>query len=253
MNDPSTQGINIPGPVVALLRRHDLMRTLVQRQVVAEAVGAVVVSADEQQQLLNNYRQRNNLLQDDAALQEHLRQRGLNHSDLIWQLELPLRIQRHSQELFGAKAEQRFLERKNSLDQVVYSLLRLKDRFLAQELYLQISEGESDFAQLAAQYAEGPERTTRGVVGPVALTQSHPALAEQLRTNPPGTLLEPFQVQEWWLVVRLERYIPANFDAAMNNKMCAELLEQWIQDETTQDRPKRRPTRPRRLSVQTFP
>ena len=232
MTDPGPQGINIPGPVVGLLRRHDLLRSLVQRQVVAEAVGAVVVSADEQQQLLNAYRQRNRL-QDNGTLQDHLLQRGLDQADLIWQLELPLRIQRQSQVLFGPKAEQRFLERKNSLDQVVYSLLRLKDGFLARELYLQISEGESDFAELAAQHGEGPERTTRGVMGPVPLTQAHPDLAERLRTNAPGTLIEPFQIQEWWLVVRLERYLPANFDAAINNKMCAELFEQWIQEETT--------------------
>ena len=232
MTDPGPQGINIPGPVVGLLRRHDLLRSLVQRQIVAEAVVAVVVTADEQQQLLNAYRQRNRL-EEDGALQNHLRQRGLDQADLIWQLELPLRSQRHSQELFGPKAEQRFLERKNSLDQVVYSLLRLKDGFLARELYLQISEGESDFAALAAQHAEGPERTTRGVMGPVPLTQAHPALAERLRTNAPGKLMEPFQIQEWWLVVRLERYLPANFDAAMNNRMCTELFEQWIQEETT--------------------
>ena len=70
-------------------------------------------------------------------------------------------------------------------------------------------------------------------MGPVPLTQAHPALAERLRTNAPGTLMEPFQIQEWWLVVRLERYLPANFDAAMNNKMCAELFEQWVLEETT--------------------
>ena len=236
MTNPGPQGINIPGQVVGLLRRHNLLLSLVQRQLVAEAVEAVGVSAEERQILLNAYRQRNNL-QDDGALQNHLRQRGLDQADLIWQLELPLRIPRHSQKLFGAKAEQRFLERKNSLDQVVYSLLRLKDRFLARELYMQISEGESDFAELAAKHAEGPERTTRGVMGPVPLTQAHPALAERLRTNAPGTLMEPFRIQEWWLVVRLERYLPANFDAEMNNKMCAELFEQWIQEETARKIP----------------
>ena len=45
--------------------------------------------------------------------------------------------------------------------------------------------------------------------------------------------MEPFQIQEWWLVVRLERYLPASFDAAMNNKMCTEMFEQWIQEQTT--------------------
>ncbi len=68
---------------------------------------------------------------------------------------------------FAAKAEARFLERKNELDQVVYSLLRLENSFLARELYLQIESGESNFADLAKRYAEGPERNTNGIVGPV--------------------------------------------------------------------------------------
>jgi len=220
----------ISADVMALLQRHDLQRTLVQRQVIAEAVADVPVSSEESQQLLEAYRQRYGL-EDEAALQNHLLLRGLGEADLHWQLELPVRVQRHSEQAFGAKAEQRFLERKNTLDQVVYSLLRLKDGFLARELYLQIEEGESDFAELAARYAEGPERTTRGIVGPVPLTQSHPVLMEKLRTNAPGSLLEPFQIEQWWLVVRLERYLPASFDQAMNQRMCDEQFDQWVQEE----------------------
>lgn len=231
MREQGPKSMTIPAAVAGLLRRHDLFRTLVQRQLVAEAVQGVAISDEERQQLIAGYRNRFNL-QGPESLAEHLVQRGLLETDLVWQLELPLRMQRHAAEVFGAKAEQRFLERKNNLDQVVYSLLRLENPFLAQELYLQIAEGESDFAELAARYTEGPERTTRGIVGPVPLTQAHPALAERMRTHEPGSLLEPFQIEQWWLVVRLERYMPATFDEAMAQRMCGELFEQWVQEET---------------------
>ena len=66
-------------------------------------------------------------------------------------------------EQFAAKAEARFLDRKHELDQEVYSLLRLESSFLARELYLQIESGESNFADLAKRYAEGPERNTNGI------------------------------------------------------------------------------------------
>ena len=232
MADSGFQGISIPGPVAALLRRHDLFRPLIQRQVVAEAVAAVTVNQDEREQLLNAYMQRHRLA-EMANLDSHLSDRALDRGNLEWLLELPLRTQRYALEAFGPKAEQRFLERKNNLDQVVYSLLRLKDGFLARELYLQVLEGESDFADLAARYAEGPERTTRGVLGPVPLTQAHPVLAERLRTTTPGVLMEPFPIEDWWLVVRLERYLPATFDEAMRNRMCSELFEEWVQEEVS--------------------
>jgi len=170
-------------------------------------------------------------LEGDDALASNIQKRGLTQADLIWQLELPIRKGRFALERFGAKAEQRFLERKNNLDQVVYSLLRLEDGFLAQELYLQIAEGESNFADLAAQHSEGNEKATRGVVGPVALDRAHPILVEKLRSSSVGTLLEPFRIQQWWLVVRLEQYEPAQFDQAMAQRMSIELLDEWINEE----------------------
>jgi len=115
---------------------------------------------------------------------------------------------------------------------VVYSLLRLENRFLAQELYLQIESGESNFADLAKRYAEGPERNTNGIVGPVPLTQAHPVLVEKLRVAQPGVLLEPFRISDWWLVVRLERYEPATFSDAVSDQMCQEMFDAWIDEET---------------------
>ena len=47
---------------------------------------------------------------------------------------------------------------------MIYSLLRLENSYLARELYLKIEEGESNFADLAKRYAEGPERNTNGIV-----------------------------------------------------------------------------------------
>ena len=220
----------IPADVAALLRRHDLYLLLLQREVVADAVAGVTVTTEERRALRRDYLQRYQLA-DDKAFAKHLKQRGISEADLDWQMELPLRIQRHSMDTYGAKAEQRFLEHKNDLDQVVYSLLRLKNRFLAQELYMRIAETESDFAELASRHAEGPERTTRGVVGPVPLTQAHPVLAEHLRTSAPGTLLEPFQIEEWWLVVRLERYLPSKFDELIGQRMCTDQFEEWVQEE----------------------
>jgi parvulin-like peptidyl-prolyl isomerase len=151
---------------------------------------------------------------------------------VITALSNKVRLQNFNREQFLPKAEARFLDRKNELDEVVYSLLRLENRFLAQELYLQIESGESNFADLAKRYAEGPERNTNGIVGPVSLTQAHPVLVEKLRVTQPGVLLEPFRISDWWLVVRLERYSPATFDDEISLKMCQELFAEWQKEQS---------------------
>ena len=170
-------------------------------------------------------------MNDPSLVETYLKNNGLNENDLRWQLELPERIQMHSEAEFQHKSEARFLSRKEQLDRVVYSLLRLEDAYLARELYLRISGGEANFTDLAAKYSQGPEAKTKGIVGPVPMTQAHPALSERLRTSQPGQLLQPFQVDQWWLVVRLERYEPAQFDENTKQRMAKELFQEWLHQE----------------------
>lgn len=222
----------LPAEALDLLRRYNLLRRLVELEVVAEAVGDEPLEAAEQEQALQQFL-RSNGIADREALARFMAFNALTRQDLERLIEMPVRIQRHCLEHFQHKAEARFLSRKNQLDRVVYSLLRIKDGFLARELYLRIAAGEANFADLAARYGEGPEKATNGIIGPVPLTQAHPILAERLRTATPGVLLEPFQVADFWLVVRLENYSPASFDAAMAAQMASELFHDWVQEETS--------------------
>ena len=199
--------------------------------VMAELAAEVPVEEEERRQALEAFL-REKGLEGPEALQAFLRVNLLRQEELEDQVVQPLRLQRYVARHHLPKAEARFLQRKTQLDRVVYSLLRLEDAGLARELYLQLEAGEADFAELAAAHSEGPEQQTRGIVGPVPLTQAHPQLSERLRTTQVGTLMEPFQIAEWWLVARLESYAPAVFDDAMAEQMARELLEQWVQEET---------------------
>lgn len=212
-----------------LLKRHNQLRPLLQQLVTAEAVQHVSLSDEERDQAWDQFlggRDR------DEVVESVFSQHGASEEDLEWQLLLPIRVKRVAQQEFGPKAEARFLERKDQLDLVTYSLLRVKDLHLARELFLRIEGGEASFADLAANYSEGPERNSQGVVGPVPLTKAHPVLAERLRTSRDQELLPPFPLVDWWLVARREALQPAVFDAAMAERMALELFEEWIQEET---------------------
>ena len=215
----------------SLLQRYGLLQPLVTQMMTSQAIAAVVVSDQDLNQA------RLDLLEEkgyDGMEQwpELIASITRTETEVMTLLNGKVRQQTFLREQFLPKAEARFLDRKNELDQVVYSLLRLENRFLAQELYLQIESGESNFADLAKRYAEGPERNTNGIVGPVSLTQAHPVLVEKLRVTQPGVLLEPFQISDWWLVVRLERYSPATFSDEISDQMCKELFADWQKEQT---------------------
>jgi parvulin-like peptidyl-prolyl isomerase len=216
--------------LLAELRRHNLLKQLLQHQIIAEAVGDVEISDDELLAARNQFLNQHGL-KDSLSLNNYLDSQGWGSDDFNWQLSLPHRIKYHCRKHFLHKAEAHFLSRKNQLDGVVYSLLRVKDSFLAQELFLRIEGGESNFGDLAADFSEGPERNTKGIVGPVPMTQAHPHVAELLRTSKPGELLHPCLVGEWWLVMRLEKYSHATFDDAMAERLSHELFNQWVNEE----------------------
>lgn len=211
----------------ALLARHQLLKPLVRSLMLEQLTAEVELTSEQRLEAQQAFRAENNLT-SDAEFSRWLEQQGLDQRSFAAMVTTREQRRQLVERRFAAKAEARFLDRKNQLDRVVYSLLRVDDRDLANELFYRLQAGEADFAQLAADYAQGPERQTRGIVGPVPLTQAHPILAERLRTSQAGQLLQPFPIEQWWLVVRLESYSPASLDAAVRQQMTMELFEEWL-------------------------
>lgn len=214
----------------AELRRHNLLIPLLERQIIAEAVCNEYLSPDDLETARHQFLQGNGL-KDGVAVEAFRTKHGFSEEDFNWHVALPLRIKIHCLNQFRHKAEAHFLSRKDQLDRVTYSLLRTKDVGLAQELYLRIDGGEANFGDLASQFSEGQERDTKGIIGPVHITQAHPDVAEILRTAKPGLLLHPVKIAEWWLVIRLESFTPATFDENMAQRLSRELFEKWVKEE----------------------
>jgi parvulin-like peptidyl-prolyl isomerase len=143
----------------------------------------------------------------------------------------PVLLEKFKAATWGSKVESYFMTRKGSLDQVVYSLIRTQDLGLANEIYFRIQEGEQSFAELAKEYSKGPEARTGGLLGPVALSQPHPAIAKLLSVSQPGQLWPPRALAEWMVIVRLEKYMPARLDEAMRRQLIDEMFEDWIKKE----------------------
>jgi len=230
------------------LARLGLLEPYIRANLLALAASDVALS-DEQIDAARQAFCRQHQIRDAEALKAWAVARMISPAALEAQMRQSLQLQLLCQGDFSAKAEARFLQRKNQLDRVVYSLLRLRDGGLARELYLRIDDGDANFADLAARYAEGPEQATRGIVGPVPLTQAHPALVDRLRTAPPGVVLEPFQIESWWLVVRLESLTSATFDEATAARMAEELFEQWISEQVERRLVDLRPLLEKRVSA----
>lgn len=220
----------MPAPDTAGLARYGLLRSYLRQELLDTLLASVELEPEERKAARRQFMEDRGLA-DEQVLQDYARSQCLSAVDLDYRITYPVKIWKHCQQHFAPKAESRFLARKQNLDKVVYSLLRTRDPGLARELFLQVSEGEADFGALAVRYAEGPERATRGIVGPVPLDQGHPELVGRLRASEPGVVLEPFAIESWWLLVRLESLVPASFGPEAADAMTQELFNDWLDGE----------------------
>ena len=139
------------------------------------------------------------------------------------------RANKMSLKLFGEKSSEFFEKRKSQLDQYIYSFLKVKNSDLAQELFLKIESNENDFSSVAAQYSEGPEKYKKGLIGPVPFSQINPQIREKLTAGEKGIVVEPFEASGFWIIVRLEEILPAEFDQKMKTMMSNELFELMVE------------------------
>jgi len=213
---------------ILLLHRNSLLRPLIKAELIKTELKKISLEKDLEKNTISDFFKRLGV-NDEDKYQEWLINNNLNRSDVEELALKPVKIKKLCKQEFGHKVEARFLERKNKLDVVIYSLIRTKDPFKAQELYLRIIENEADFSDLASIYSEGIEKKTRGIIGPVTVEKSHPIMQEILRTSEPGKTNKPVKIEDSYVVVRVESYDPARLDDFMKEKMREELFNDLIE------------------------
>lgn len=216
--------------ILSLLTRYQLMPQVVRGLLIDQAIAEVTCTEQERSQAIQAVEAQLKIT-DPQAKAAWLESQGMTSSDLEAIAVRPLLLEKFKQANWRNKVESYFLTRKTNLDQVVYSLIRTKDIGLAQEIYFRIQEEEQSFAELAREHSQGPEAHTGGLLGPVPIAQPHPTLAKILSVSQPGQLWPPRNLGEWFVIVRLEKQIPAQLDDGMRRQLIDELFENWLREE----------------------
>ena len=129
---------------------------------------------------------------------------------------------------FKDKISNYYLERKPYLDKIEYSIIRVKNQNLANELFLRIKEEEEKFEDIASQYSEGAEKNTNGHVGPVPIGNAHPLLAHLLQISEQGKVCSPREIDDWWVIVRKEKFTNISLNDEIIQKLSLELGRDFL-------------------------
>lgn len=218
--------------IIPLLAGYQLLPRLLFELIIDQAIVPFTCTPEEAVCAYQQFCQKNQIT-TETERQAWLERNGMTLEQLQALATRGLRIGKFKQASFSHKLESYFLSRKSQLDKVLYSLIQTQD-VAVQELYFRIQEGEQSFAELARKYSQGAEAESGGLIGPVELNTCHPTLAKMLSVSQPGQLWFPTRLGEWLVIVRLEKFIPAQLDKLMRQRLLSELFAAWLQEQLNQ-------------------
>ena len=224
---------DFPTPSLNQIRKLNLLRIYLKEFVIDKITEQIVIERNQIEEAKNIFFQKNKLF-DKHRLNQFLLYKGINEEDLEYQISLPLKLEILSNQVNQSDIENHFLKRKDELDLYKYNVIRIDNGDLAHELYFQLEGKESNFRKLSNQYSLDKEIFPEGIVGPKNLVGMHPKIKEKLRNYDIGNLIEPFQIDDWWLIIRILDRKQAKLDKKTCKIMALELCDIFIQDKVNE-------------------
>ena len=145
--------------------------------------------------------------------------------------ELPDDLRRNfiKEEWLRPQLNDYFYKRKRDLDQCVYSMLRLTEIGLAEELYLRLKNKECSISELAFKYSIGPEKYTKGIVGPMPLSKTTDQVRAISTNENVGKLNKPLVIQNTIAIIVVEHIIESTLTPETEEQLLEELLNIELQ------------------------
>ena len=216
--------------IIPLLASYKMMPQLLRERIIDKAVGSIECTPAEIEQAYQEFYQTNQI-NSEIELQIWLQRHNMTVPQLELTIIRPLKIHKFKQQTWGNQLESYFWQRQPDLDLVVYSMIKVKDQDLAQELYFRISAGEQIFSAAASQYSQGIEAYTGGIMNPIGIGRLPKPLAQRLRSLNPGELHRPIVSDNHFIIVRLEQIIPAKLNSFTAKSLLNEMFESWLKQQ----------------------
>ncbi len=224
---------DISSPSFEQLRKGNLLRIYLKELVVNEITKNISIEKKQLENAKRNFYKEKNI-RDSSQLNQFLLFNGINEKDLDYQISLPLKIEKLSKNVIEIKIENHFLKRKDQLDLYKYNAIRVKESDLAHEIYFQLEGGESNFFDLSRKYSLDKKIFPEGIVGPKNSVGLHPVIREKLRNYDIGNLIQPFQIDNWWLIIKLLEKKESSLDQNTSKQMARELCEIFVHDKVNE-------------------
>ena len=210
-----------------ILKLGNMLPNFVKNFLIYKIVSEISIEENIYETEIKKFYLENNI-KNKNDLDKILKRKAISKEELNYQITLPLKILKFAYENFQAELNTFFLERKDLLDEYTFNIIRVKNKELAYELYFKLDSEESDFTNLSESFSYYSEFYPKGLFGPKNLQGINPIITKRLILAFPGELLEPFQVDEWWIILKLIKKKKAKLDKPTSKILLLEIFNKFI-------------------------
>ena len=184
----------------------------------------------KQQEIIINDWKKKNSIKTVSELDNWLKMNDLNfdqwiqliNSDYSWASWC---MNRYKNELVNY-----YNSKKIELDMFIYSIIKVSDKELAEELYLRIKENESTFEELANKFSEGIEKYTNGYIGPISIKNLDNSICSLLRVGDENQIWQPMLINNLWCILKLNKILHSEFNSQLKLKLALELGDKLLNE-----------------------
>ena len=210
-----------------IIKLGNMLPNLIRNFLIDKFVSGIFLEQHIYEEEIKKFYLKNNIL-NNKDLDNILKTKGISEKEFHYQITLPLRVSKFARQNFQNQIESYFLERKDFLDEYTFNIIRVKNKDLSYELYFRIDSEESDFIKLSERYSYYSELYPKGLFGPKNLQGMNPLIVNKLIIASPGELIQPFQVDKWWIILKLINKKDAKLDKSTSNMLLIEIFNKFI-------------------------
>lgn len=224
---------NLTSQLKQELRFKDLCRQIVRSHIIETTAQAkdITINDDEIQVEADHFRHQMKLENAKDTIQ-WLEDQMITPED--WEAGIRQRLlsKKLAKHLFEDEVSAHFAQNKLAYEKAVLYRIVVHKAPLAQELFYQITEKETSFYQAAHQYDIDERRRLHcGYEGKLSRHHLKPTVAAQVFGSQPKTILGPFQSEDGYDLLMVERFISAKLTDELQTQILNQLLNDWLERE----------------------
>tara|TARA_B100000945_G_scaffold275946_1_gene240260 strand:- start:136 stop:843 length:708 start_codon:yes stop_codon:yes gene_type:complete len=185
------------------------------------------INNEQQLKIINNWKKKN-LIKSSLELDQWLDVYDLNmdewinliNSDYLWTIWC---MDKYKDEL-----SQYFIKRKDYLDLYYYTIIKVKSKEVADEIYLRIKEKESTFEEIANNFSFDNESFYAEKIGPISMNKIEDSITSLIKTGDLNQLFQPKLSNGYWFILRKDNVLKAEFNHQQKIKLSLELGEKFL-------------------------